>query len=127
MSNFNVGSAAKINLALAFAGMLVWIIISQMTDRKEAWDSDLFWSIGVPLMFVINGIGAFLDPRRIAVKGIVSVALQPIAMIIMAGEIGSLFPLGLILFGFMGFFYSIGGVIGAFLKKQFFSSRETRK
>ncbi|MBI2427670.1 MAG: hypothetical protein HYV29_02540 [Ignavibacteriales bacterium] len=117
----------KINTALALGGLIVWVLISMMTNRREAWDSDLFWSLGVPLMLLMNVVAAFVDPSKVVLKGMLSVVLQPVAMIVMAGEIGSMFPLGLILFGFMGLFYSVGGAIGAFFKKQFFTSRKTEE
>lgn len=125
MSHFNFDRAAKINLALALAGMFVWILISLMTDRREAWDSEVFWSLGVPLMMALNAVTAFLDPNKVAVKGIVSVALQPAAMMVQAGEIGSMFPMGLVVFAFLGLFYSIGGVVGAYVKRQFFTTQES--
>ncbi len=127
MAEYTFDRTLKVNAALSFGGLIIWLLISMTTNRREAWDSDVFWSLGVPLMLLLNAVAAFLDPSKIVLKGMLSIALQPVAMIIMAGEIGSMFPLGLILFGFMGLFYSVGGAIGAFLKKQFFSSCGTKE
>ena len=114
-------------ISLASAGAIVWIIIGAMTNQREAWDSDLFWLLGNPLMLLINGIAGFIDPKNIIVKGFILVLLQPVVMIITAAEIGGLLPLGLILFVFLGIFYSIGGAVGAFIKKNFFSSNTHEK
>ncbi len=122
-----VDRTVKINIALALGGLIVWLLISMMADRREAWDSDLFWSLGMPLMLCLNAVAAFVDPSHVILKGMLSVVLQPVAMVFQSGEIGSMLPLGLILFGFMGLFCTIGGVVGAFIKKQFFLSRETKE
>ncbi|MEW5797367.1 MAG: hypothetical protein AB1728_00035 [Bacteroidota bacterium] len=114
----------NINIALSLGGLIVWLSISMLTDKREAWDSDLFWFMGVPLMILLNAVASFLDPSQIVLKGILSVSLQPVAMIFQTGEIGSMLPLGLILFGFMGLFYSVGGVVGSFVKRNFFSTPE---
>ena len=107
-------------IALAVAGAVVWIAIGAMTGRSEAWDSDVFWQLGTPLMMLINAVACFLDSRKILVKGFVSVSLQPVIMMIQNWGDFDLLPLGLILFIFLGMFYSIGGAAGAFVKNKFF-------
>ncbi|MCK9408930.1 MAG: hypothetical protein WCX28_04725 [Bacteriovoracaceae bacterium] len=111
-----------VNTALAVSGMIVWIVISMITEKDEPWDADLFWSYGTFSMLGINAIAAFVDPHGIIPKGMISVSLQPVALMFVAGEIGSMFPLGVIVFGILGLLYSIGGLAGAFLKNQFFRS-----
>ena len=92
-----------------------------MTERREAWDSEVFWQLGTPLMLLLNAIAGFLDPKKIIVKGLISVSLQPVIMMAQNwGDFG-LFPLGLIFFVFLGMFYSIGGAAGTFVKNKFFS------
>lgn len=108
---------------LAIVGMVVWVAISLSTNKKEAWDTEIFWSIGFPLMLLFNAIAGFIDPKKVMMKGLISVSLQPIAMMVDAGEIGSMFPLGIIVFGFMGMLFSLGGVVGSFLKIKFFSQQ----
>ncbi len=117
-------SRSRINFAVtAAAGALVWLGISWASDRREPWDSDIFWSIGFPLMLLINCLSAFVDPHRLILRGLASVSLQPVVMMVMAGEVGSMFPLGLIVFGIFGILYSVGGAAGAFVKRRFFPQR----
>ena len=120
----NSTKAKIVFISLALVGMLVWIGISLSTNKREAWDSEIFWSFGFPMMLLINAIACFIHPHNVMLKGISSVSLQPLAMIILAGEIGSMFPLGIIVFGFMGLLFSLGGVVGSFLKIKFFSQQD---
>lgn len=111
-----------IHTALAVAGMVIWIVMTLITGKDEPWDSDQFWSYGLFLMVTINIIAAVLDPHQPVIKGLISVVLQPIAMMFVAGEIGSMFPLGLIVFAVLGIIYSIGGVIGVKIRQRFFQN-----
>lgn len=108
-------------IVLAVAGALEWIIIGVITERREAWDSEVFWQVGIPLMMLINAVAGFLDPRKIITKGLVSVSLQPVIIIAENWNDFGLLPLGLILFVFLGMVYSISGAVGAFVKNKFFS------
>jgi CDP-diglyceride synthetase len=109
-----------VNTALAVGGMIVWIVIAMITGQNEPWDTDLFWSYGLSTMLALNAIAAFIDPVQRVLKGIWSVALQPVALAFMSGEVGSMFPLGLIVFLVLGLGYSLGGVLGSFVKRRFF-------
>lgn len=111
----------RISLLLAFCGLAVWLLITSLTGRREAWDSPYFWRCGVPAMLLLNAAAGFLEPERIKLKGLISVSLQPVAMTVKAGEIGSMFPFGLVVFLALGLLYSAGGGAGAFVKHKFFS------
>ena len=113
----------RIPIALALGGMAVWIVITSATGRREAWDSSYFWSVGAPVMLAMNAAAGFLEPRRLRLKGIISVSLQPAAMMIKTGEIGSMFPLGLLVFLVLGLLCSLGGSAGALVKREFFTKR----
>ena len=110
-----------IAFALAVCGLAVWVLITSLTNKKEAWDSAVFWRFGVPAMLAMNAAAGFLEPERIMLKGLLSVCLQPVAMMARSGEIGSMFPLGLMVFFVMGLLFSVGGAAGALVKKKFFS------
>ena len=108
-------------VALALGGLAVWVLITELTHRREAWDAGEFWSMGVPAILLMNAVAGFLEPRKLMLKGIISVSLQPLAMTVKAGEIGSMFPFGLIVFLVLGLFFSAGGAVGAFVKRNFFT------
>ncbi|MBI4350616.1 MAG: hypothetical protein HY550_04190, partial [Elusimicrobia bacterium] len=66
-------------VSLALCGLAIWLLITSLTNRREAWDSVYFWRFGVPGMLAINAIAGFLEPERIKLKGLISVSLQPVA------------------------------------------------
>ncbi len=110
-----------VSVLLALGGMAVWTLITTLTHKREAWDSGLYWQFGVPAMLLMNAAAGFVEPRRIKLKGLLSVSLQPVAMMVKSGEIGSMFPLGLIVFLVLGLLFSAGGAAGAFVKNKFFT------
>ncbi|HBA59795.1 MAG TPA: hypothetical protein DCZ92_03040 [Elusimicrobia bacterium] len=119
----NVKNKYAVSIMLSLGGLAVWVLITALTHKREAWDSGLFWSMGVPAILLMNAIAGFLEPERIVLKGIISVSLQPVAMTVKAGEIGSMFPMGLIVFVILGLFFSIGGGAGVVIKNAFFAAR----
>jgi len=112
----------RVSILLALSGLAVWVLITSLTNRREAWDSVYFWRYGVPAMLLMNAVAGFIEPERIKLKGIISVSLQPVAMTVKAGEVGSMFPFGLVVFLVLGLLFSAGGGIGAFIKNKFFTA-----
>ena len=113
-----------VSILLALSGLAVWVLITTLTNRREAWDSVYFWRYGVPAMLLLNAAAGFIEPERIKLKGLISVSLQPVAMTVKAGEIGSMFPFGLVVFLLLGLLFSAGGAAGAFIKNKFFAAQD---
>ncbi|MEW6062400.1 MAG: hypothetical protein AB1600_10730, partial [Bacteroidota bacterium] len=111
-------STTRINLALAVTGFVVWMLISALPSGNETLDDRLLWFVGVPLMLIVNAVAAYFHPKKVVLKGMISASLQPVAAIVVSGEIGSVLPFGLILFLFLGWLYSVGGLIGAYKKTR---------
>ena len=62
-------------LMLAFLGFAVWTVFSLwpwlMNSHapfriREAWDTDLFWRVGVPVMLLAQLVGGMLSDGRIS-------------------------------------------------------------
>ena len=113
-----------VSILLALSGLAVWVLITTLTNRREAWDSVYFWRYGVPAMLLLNAAAGFIEPERIKLKGIIPGSLQPVAMTVKAGEIGSMFPFGLVVFLLLGLLFSAGGAAGAFIKNKFFAAQD---
>ena len=45
-------------------GVLVWVIVSNASGRREAWDSQWYFLISVPVVCVISAALGFVEPRR---------------------------------------------------------------
>ena len=71
------------------------------TLRREAWDTDLYWLIGLPLCYLVAGVLGWLGPDRIWRWPLVMMATQALVMLLFSGSGLSLLPLGLILFAIL--------------------------
>ena len=85
-------------LALA-AGVAVELYVGK--PGREAWDSNQYWTIGLPVMFATAFAGGFLARAQAWVIGYAPFVGQAITMAAESGEFG-LLPLGLILMGVVG-------------------------
>lgn len=95
-------------IAAAICGALVWILISALTRQTEAWDSGLYFSLGIPLLCGVSFYFGYKNPVRPWRWGLLPGAGQFLWMIIAHGP-GNLLPLGVIAFGIL----SIPGVLAA--------------
>ena len=51
-------------LAAAGCGAAIWILIAQVSGRNEAWDSNLYFSVGIPAVCLVSMAFAFFEPNR---------------------------------------------------------------
>ena len=94
----NKSTALPVALAV-IAGSALWAFGSVVSDRREAWDSGSYWTIFYPAAIIACGLLGYLFPDRPWRWCIALFAAQFATMTVLAGEIGNLAPLGLILFG----------------------------
>ncbi len=66
-------SPLALGFAIASAGFLVWILLSVIGGfgasgaefrLREAWDTDAYFYVGVPIMALAVGTAGFLHPER---------------------------------------------------------------
>lgn len=95
-------SNARVPYVLAIAaGAILWAVGSALTDRREAWDSGLYWIVFYPAAIATCGFLAYVFPERPWRWCIALFAAQFVTMALVSGEIGNLAPLGLVLFGIL--------------------------
>jgi hypothetical protein len=80
------------------SGILVWMLISSVSGKREAWDSELYFTVGIPVLCLMAGVLGFVEPERSWRWGIVPLSGQCVWMLLTQG-VGNLLPLGLIVFG----------------------------
>ncbi len=68
---------------------------------REAWDSEQYWTIGLPAMLAVAFVGGFIARAQPWVIGYAPFAGQAVGMAVESGEFG-LLPLGMILMGVVG-------------------------
>jgi hypothetical protein len=106
----STGSVSWLWFAISTSvGMAVEIIISQVGQRRESWDSPYYWTLGVPAMIAGALICGFLARRSRVSIGYAPFLGQLITMVARTGA-GSMLPLGIIFSAFIG----LSGVAAAF-------------
>lgn len=82
-------------------GVLLELIVHAVSGRREAWDSPMFWTYGMPAALLVSlAIGAFAKGRAWLATLLVAPG-QVATMMIESGEIGNLWPLMIVLSGIL--------------------------
>jgi hypothetical protein len=101
-------------LMAAVCGAAIWIIIALASGRREAWDSGLYFSMGLPTVCLISMAFGFFEPNRTWRWGVLPLAGQFVWMVLSQGP-GNLLPLGMIVFGVLSVPAIIAARVGAFI------------
>ncbi len=110
-----LGDRAAYALAAA-AGAGGWIVITSATGRREAWDSEWYFGLFLPLISMLVAWLGFLAPRRAWRWAFVPFAGQ--ALVAFAqNPSGGLLPLGLIVFAVFGTVCVVPALVGAALRR----------
>jgi hypothetical protein len=95
-------SAARPTLPIAAAlvsGAMIWFASSELAHTREAWDADVYWHAAYPFALAFCGALGWLFPERAWRWAPLHFLGQFLALCIRNGELGNLWPLGLIVFG----------------------------
>jgi hypothetical protein len=103
-------------LVSAVCGAAIWILIALASGRKEAWDSDLYFSVGIPDVCLVAMAFAFVEPNRSWRWGLLPLIGQFVWMLLSQGP-GNLLSLGVIVFGVLSVPPVIAAQIGAFIAR----------
>jgi hypothetical protein len=99
------------------AGVAVWISIGSASGRPEAWDSGLYFSVGMPLVCLVSLAIALIEPERAWRWGVLPLVGQFVWMLVTQGP-GNLLPLGLVMFAVLSVPSVIAAWIGAAIAKK---------
>jgi hypothetical protein len=95
-------------------GAAIWIAIAAATGRREAWDSSVYFTIGMPLACLLSFTLGVVEPPRSWRWGVTPFVGQFVAMLVTQG-VGNLLPLGVIVFAVLSIPAVIAARIGAAL------------
>jgi len=101
----------------AVAGAVGWLGISQLTHRREAWDSDLYFSWFLPSVALVVAGLAFFAPTRSWRWAFTPFGAQA-AVAFVQDPGANLLPLGLVVFAFYGALCLIPAKIGVALRQR---------
>ncbi|GMV50425.1 hypothetical protein FBQ96_10445 [Nitrospirales bacterium NOB] len=99
-------------VAVVTGGIVLWAFISVFSHKSEAWDSDLYFTLGLPMVCVLSAVLGYLEPNKPWRWGAAPLAGQGVWMLITQGP-GNLFPLGIVMFGILALPSILTAKIGA--------------
>jgi hypothetical protein len=82
------------------AGAVAWIVISAASGNPEAWDSNWYWTVGVPCMFV-STFGLGLLWRAGAWRWGIEIVLPQLVLCFLGSGSGPLVGVGFVFFGML--------------------------
>jgi hypothetical protein len=106
----------------AALGAVGWVAISQVTHRREAWDSDLYFTWFLPSAAVVVAGLAFFAPERAWRWAFVPFGAQAVVALVQ-NPTANLLPMGLVVFGFYGALCLLPAWAGAGLRRRLERSR----
>ena len=106
-------------LAAISTGIVVNLYITNLTGRKESWDSALYFSIGIPIMCGVIAVLSFFFPERNWRWTAAMTVGQVIAMAANSDGSWSLWPLGLIAFTIVSLPQFLVGIVVGKLSRRF--------
>ncbi len=89
-------STVRVTAIVAVVGMVLWFVASLVSGLREPWDGSLYWVVVYPLAILVCALFGYFYPRRPWRWPLVLFAAQFIAMCLRNGEIGNLWPLGIV-------------------------------
>lgn len=98
----------------AFTGLAVCLAIAVGTGRKEAWDSGLYYSVGLPVMVLAIFVISYFFPRR-AWRWTLAMALGQAGALLWGGGSLNLWPLAIIAMLVYSLPQFVSGFVGSWL------------
>jgi len=94
-------------------GVALELGVHALSGRSEAWDSAIYWTAGLPIALAISvAIGA-LSVRREWLWTFLIVPSQVTTMMVRSGEIGTLWPLTLVITSILGAPFVVASFVGS--------------
>jgi hypothetical protein len=104
-----------LSVAIGFA---LEIGVHLASGRREAWDSPIFWTIGLPIAAVAALLIGFGAPRPEWRWTVLIAPSQVLTMMLRSGEIGNLWPLTLVLSSILSAPFVAAAFIGSRLQSE---------
>jgi len=91
------GLAVPVVVAVS-VGAALWFAASMLTGKREPWDASAYWTLVYPAAIVVAALLGYFFSERPWRWPALLFASQFLAMCVRNGELGNLWPLGLVMF-----------------------------
>ena len=99
-------------------GATSWLGIGELSGIEDAWDSTLYWKIGLPAMAVTVFFVAFFWPVKPWRWAITIVVIQAVIGLIQAFPHINLWSLSLVMFGLISLPLVVSAYVGSLVKRK---------
>ncbi|HVT46321.1 MAG TPA: hypothetical protein VHD57_00925 [Vicinamibacterales bacterium] len=99
-------------------GMALELGIHAMSGRREAWDSPLYWTVGLPIAGVAALAIGWLARRRNWLWTVLIVPGQVLTMMLRSAEISGLLPLTVVLSAVLSAPFVAAAFVGSLLRPR---------
>jgi hypothetical protein len=103
--------------ASALAGLVVCLAIVIATGANEAWDSPVYFSVGIPVMCVAVFAISYLFPVR-PWRWVLAMAVGQVAAALLGGSSLSLWPLALVSMAVLSLPPLLAGLVASWLARR---------
>ena len=111
-----IDTRAAVLLSLGI-GACLEVVIALITGRREAWDTELYWSVGLPAATLASvALGVATRGRDWAWAILVAPA-QVFTMMVRSAELGGLWPLTLVLSAVLSAPFLFAAFVGSRLRR----------
>jgi hypothetical protein len=89
----------KVNPILAgvfLVSLIVWLLVSAAAGGREAWDTSAYWSVGLPVIYLVGGLAAYVGRATTWSIALWS-GLGQFAGLLLTASGFSLWPLGMMM------------------------------
>ena len=102
----------------AVGGAALWLGVTAVSERREAWDSSLYWTVAYPACLLLAGVLGYLAPSRPWRWALAVMLVQPVVMILTSDGSFALLPIGLLLFGILALPAMLTAWAGAWMRRR---------
>lgn len=92
--------------------------VALTSGRREAWDSPIYWTVGLPAAALAALLIGFTSRRPGWLWTILIAPSQVLAMMLRSGEIGNLWPLTLVLSSILSAPFVAAAFVGSRLRRS---------
>jgi len=98
------------------AGVGLELGIHMLSGRSEAWDSALYWTLGLPVVVALSVAIGLVSERSDWLWTFLIVPSQVTTMMMRSGEIGNLWPLAAVLSSILSVPFVAAAFVGSKLR-----------
>lgn len=104
----------------AAVGIALWYVTASASGRREAWDASSYWTFAYPIAMLASAWMGYRYPQASWRWPLTLFEAQFFAQCVRNGELGNLWPLGMLLFAVI----AVPGIVAARLAARFSTAAE---